>query len=992
MIHPMAPISTRTMAKGGACLGVAAVALATGGAASPLLLTALGASVAPVCQEIAASLVVSGTAHAGRRVGGMLKRGKGGDALERLIAHTAASCVRDAAAAMDHAGDGGRTPDELRAIAKALESRWHELAGKLDAAQPTAADIARWIEAASGEGDASAAPPSPMDEDHWLALVVMAGPKADKQAQRAAASALHAGFVPALLKNLRSNSGDAAEAAGIAQQAVLGALLAQVRDLATTQAGVAEALKKVATGEDVQWALRVAVDTLRDEARAQAALLLEALRPSAPPLYMPGRALARAGGDGDRAQVDEDRFDRFLYSAQRLPVVGRETERDELARWLLDGRAFSWDLWTGPAGAGKSRLALDLCLVAEAGELGSFLIDAEAKPPTGDASRAWRTGFIEWGSAAEDAERWKAWRPNEPTLIVVDYVAERAGPLSHVLGVLARRTDLNADAPVRVLLLERDFTRPTEGEGAKLPMPDWVNRLTRHDLAKDGQLQASHARMEREAIEQPLKGVSPEAAAEIVRLEADLGEVSLGAEAVHRRVTAITDIDPALRPLFIAMAAEAIRMGGAEVDAQLPTWNPQLLAEYVQGKLLGKWDDRLDRLGVPEIERCQLRQLLALATLSRGLDAEDLRIAFGDDREGLLPKKQAWKAYARHMLLTPGAHAGYVPPLEPDVIGEAFVLELMAGDGEDGRELMRLAWKVRAARGGPRSANPGFLTRAAQNFPEHPSLGVLLDPAVEGANAERLAAAQEARLGKLEGMDRHDRERAVGGALADDDRQPAPVRALGLFASTIGRMSPEELDRFEKRVDALPEEAYSDATVRENLASGLCNAFLNAKRNSIHADGLLVRLEALHQLDARNAAVRESLAMGLYNAFHRAEPNSELASGLLVRLRVLFADFPSDTAIAVVVLRGEGLAFIRRIGAGMIDDEAILHLERAITVAECCAANEHAGKVLAGIVHFTTKAIVAAGDTGVALRLNAAEAGLLSVFWRRFPWGDGERG
>lgn len=764
-----------------ACVGVAAVAVATGGLASPTLLAVLGASVAPVMHEITAALIVSGGVHAGRRVRKLLGFGRSGDALDRLSADAVAECVRARASALDREGKHGQVPDNLRAIAGALQEHWVKLSRKLKAARPTGEQIGAWIAADNDTGGTTVALPSPMDEDHWLALVVMAAPEDNTIARSMAAAALHAGFVPALLVQLKSDSSDAAHGRDLVQQAVLGSLFAYVREMAARQDAIASELKGLATGDDIKWALRVGVDTLREEARAQANLLIETLRPSTPPLYMPGRTIQRVSDDAAEEPIDEDRFDRFLFQAQRLPVVGREAERDELARWLLDGRAFSWDLWTGPAGTGKSRLALDLCITAEAGALGDFLIDGESEQPIGDASRAWRTGFIEWGRAAEDAERWKAWRPGEPTLIVVDYVAERAGPLSHVLGVLARRIDLDTNAPVRVLLLERDFTRPVEGDIAKLPMPDWVGRLTRHDLAKDGQLKASHARGQREVFERALTGVSLDSAAEIVRLEAELGGEALNANAFSLRLKAIASIDPALRPLFVAMAAEAIRLGGDAVGAQLPRWNPQLLAEYVQGKLLDKWDDRLGSLDVREVERGQLRRLLALATLSRGLDAQDLGIAFDASSDGLLPQRHEWKTYARHMLLTPGAHVGFVPPLEPDVIGEAFVLDGVRQDNDDGRELMRLAWAIGHGRNGPRAAYPSFLARAAQNFPKHTALGVLLDPTVEGAQEQELFNAHNARIGSKQDFFSIFNRFAEGKNLSDDSHQPVRVRVLGLW-------------------------------------------------------------------------------------------------------------------------------------------------------------------------------------------------------------------
>src|SRR5262249_16918805 len=56
----------------------------------------------------------------------------------------------------------------------------------------------------------------------------------------------------------------------------------------------------------------------------------------------------------------DDRYG-FVFRRERLAMVGRDNELAALSDWLAAEPPFSWDLWTGHAGAGKSRLALQLC-------------------------------------------------------------------------------------------------------------------------------------------------------------------------------------------------------------------------------------------------------------------------------------------------------------------------------------------------------------------------------------------------------------------------------------------------------------------------------------------------------------------------------------------------------------------------------------------------------------------------------------------------------
>jgi hypothetical protein len=141
---------------------------------------------------------------------------------------------------------------------------------------------------------------------------------------------------------------------------------------------------------------------------------------------------------------------RLVFSARSMPVIGRDDEMLALRDFLKDDRAFSWWLLTGPAGSGKSRLALELCLEQKAGK-----------------EEVWHTGFL-------DEQRllgfdWVSWQPDRSTLMVADYALTSAKVLGAAVQRLAERRDLGHR--VRLLILERkadgSWRASFEGTGSR---------------------------------------------------------------------------------------------------------------------------------------------------------------------------------------------------------------------------------------------------------------------------------------------------------------------------------------------------------------------------------------------------------------------------------------------------------------------------------------------------------------------------------------------
>jgi hypothetical protein len=117
------------------------------------------------------------------------------------------------------------------------------------------------------------------------------------------------------------------------------------------------------------------------------------------------------------------------FANTTVAYVGRAGELDELEGFLASEPMFAWWVLTGPAGIGKSRLAVELCRSAAASE--------------------WHAGFVREASQGALGSL----IAQRPTLVVVDYAAQRSEWLSDALAMLSQR---HHEAKLRVLILERD--------------------------------------------------------------------------------------------------------------------------------------------------------------------------------------------------------------------------------------------------------------------------------------------------------------------------------------------------------------------------------------------------------------------------------------------------------------------------------------------------------------------------------------------------------
>jgi hypothetical protein len=110
-----------------------------------------------------------------------------------------------------------------------------------------------------------------------------------------------------------------------------------------------------------------------------------------------------------------------------------------LQAWLTSDRPVTLRCVTGRAGAGKTRLAIELCEQAE--------------------KAGWTAGFVESNQFTEFVKLAAEWQWKTDMLVVVDYAAAFARDLRAWLEILARPESQSNGKKLRLLLLERHAER-----------------------------------------------------------------------------------------------------------------------------------------------------------------------------------------------------------------------------------------------------------------------------------------------------------------------------------------------------------------------------------------------------------------------------------------------------------------------------------------------------------------------------------------------------
>jgi tetratricopeptide (TPR) repeat protein len=514
------------------------------------------------------------------------------------------------------------------------------------------------------------------------------------------------------------------------------------------------------------------------------------------------------GAEGDQLRKTDLFADSIIAKVQRDDFQEREEDIEFLYRFLGDDelcetptQQFQWALVTGPGGQGKTRLAIH------------FLERAKA--------RGFRAGFL----AKRDLNL-RNWRPQQPTLVVIDYVSESPSLVARVLREFASTAMMAGFRfPVRVLLLERDaFTEsikvivPMDSSGANV-RSFWYADTKDH-------------------LHHELTTLSSKALLSIMRGRLPSRELSddvlLGA---------LTRVDPLRRPIFAAGIAQAV------ADSAADGTDPTSLIGVIQpvdvfSMLIGRarlhfWRDTQALDHATERQRLAKHEnLLAIATICLDLTRQDFEDKCPQHSQKYLPNLDSFDQ-DRYQRMAGGDPKSTLKRLEPDILGEFFVLDRLRSVSTNERQALIDAG---LCMGGSHAAI--FLVRCARDFAEEWRALGFLKPSNLGPAMDVYVDAAFGIIINLPG----DRSKELVETLADTiDSADEPLDAISqaslvkvLMARAFGFLS---MSRFQEAVSVCDDVearigAKDDLEQRKMLAATL--AFkARALESSCQVDDLI---------------------------------------------------------------------------------------------------------------------------------------------------------
>ena len=387
------------------------------------------------------------------------------------------------------------------------------------------------------------------------------------------------------------------------------------------------------------------------------------------------------------------------FTTQAVEVLGRKQEETRLRDFLQSQGNFAWMQIAGVGGQGKSRLAFELMLWAR--------------------DRNWKAGWLDASEIKAFAEHWDSWQPQQYVLLIVDYVIGQEPGVKLVIQTLSRRKD-ELRYPVRLLLLERQrwdrgglrrAERSTaDGVGSVSEgRAEWFLKLTERFDGNDSLIAAS--RFGDGVIE--LEQLSEAHLVDIVRQVADrVGvDIPMADKAIAEK---LNHIDSAGRPLYAYFFGQVLAFGlDTSSGGSGYGWQRDSMLDAILDRdRRSRWQQVLGK-GAPCLgDNSPAERIAIIATIVGGLNCVEA------ERKGVIPHADG-DTRCRALVLTDGPQGGnttgpaqFIPALQPDLLGEWFVLSAI-DQGLRGEELLNLAWRC-----APKQT-AAFLQRLSEDFPGH---------------------------------------------------------------------------------------------------------------------------------------------------------------------------------------------------------------------------------------------------------------------------------
>lgn len=369
----------------------------------------------------------------------------------------------------------------------------------------------------------------------------------------------------------------------------------------------------------------------------------------------------------------------YHYSQESIPFCGRQDELQSLLKFIASKVKFSWWSITGQAGAGKSRLALELLRKLPSSWFGFFLNDTVTM---------------------RDIENFV---PFTDTLIVIDYVNGRE---TLVAGYIRNLYELFSTTKyeLRILLIERDNRRETGSWYSKL-----IQRFGKYDTIRCSENSNEFLNIEDlddNAVEQFIGYVCS-----INRLDNDPQRDKALKEAYARKFERLR-----FRPLYVQMFVEA----WINNDFSFPHYDSyEDLLKYTLEREQEKWLYTLDG-----DQKCcnALLRLIVRANISGKLELKSIPDIYKKDW-GIVEefiknhsfdgkqRKEEKVSIISSICQNIDNETEVIAPMFPDIIKEYMFY--FYSDEESLADTMREIWQNSA------SDFTLFITRCLTDFPEN---------------------------------------------------------------------------------------------------------------------------------------------------------------------------------------------------------------------------------------------------------------------------------
>ncbi|MBF0144680.1 MAG: hypothetical protein HQL85_00655 [Magnetococcales bacterium] len=524
---------------------------------------------------------------------------------------------------------------------------------------------------------------------------------------------------------------------------------------------------------------------------------------------------------------------RFQFISRTTKMLGREGEKAKLWEFLDREETFLWWGIVGEGGVGKSRLALEIALEAEA--------------------KGWCAGFMGKGNTWEKncqflgriPEDW----PTKPILLLADDILDQPETVGELVENLAKRQE-NLKRKVRFLWLER--------EGGE---ERWHDRFLGRGFRKEKIVKSQHREDALELLSLPLDTM-------LDVVDQWPGKSVLGREAV-REILDRLKVNG--RPLYALFLADALQRGAKGA----PSWSKEDLVKEVLQNERNRW-----RMGGVN-EETDI-PLLILATLCGGIDTTggNLPAEVKDMLQSAIGAPgRSWKE--RSLCLT--GHAMTVEqsrfdPMKPDLLGELFLLEemqpIVAAVELDPKlkecsRILEIAWGYKP------SEVSNFLSRAASDFPDQPAIWSLMALPSRSDGWVRHFWGQTV-VNVLAHADAHtEKARKLLDQLAAIAKEPSATHALwwGYYAmgafnliNVYGKEGLKEAEELYATLASLATAHPCEPSLRELQAKGAVNLInVYGKEGLKEAEELYATLASLATAHPCEPSLRELQAKGAFN-------------------------------------------------------------------------------------------------------------------------------